>query len=72
MRMRWAGYVVRVGYKMMVKLEGKRPLGGQRLRLVDNIKMDGVIKTGLFWLRIGMGGGLLRTVMNIQGCIKCS
>jgi PAS domain-containing protein len=44
-RMRWAGYVVRMGetrnaYRILVgKPEGKRPLGRLRHRWVDNIKM---------------------------------
>ena len=45
-RMRWAGYVTRMGeergvYRVLVgKPEGKRPLGRLKLRWVDNIKMD--------------------------------
>jgi hypothetical protein len=45
-RMRWAGYVARMGEKrnayriLVVKPEGKRPLGRPRRRWVDNIKMD--------------------------------
>jgi hypothetical protein len=45
-RMRWAGYVARMGekrneYRILVgKPEGKRPLGRPRRRWVDNIKMD--------------------------------
>jgi len=48
----------------MGKPEGKRALGRPRRRLEDNIKMDfrkldmGVW-TGLIWLRIGTGSGLL-------------
>jgi hypothetical protein len=44
-RMRWAGHA-RMGEKRNVhrllvgKLEGKRPLGKQRRRCVDNIRMD--------------------------------
>jgi hypothetical protein len=44
--MRWAGYGARMGEKrnacriMLGKPEGKRPLGWQRRRWVDNIKMD--------------------------------
>jgi hypothetical protein len=44
--MRWLGYVARVGdrrvaYRVLVeKPDGKRPLGGPRLRWEDNIKMD--------------------------------
>jgi hypothetical protein len=39
------------------------PLRRPRCGWVDNIKMDmerqdGVIRTGLIWLRIGIGGGL--------------
>jgi len=45
-RMRWAGYVARMGeergvYRVLVgKLEGRRPLGRPRRRWVDNIRMD--------------------------------
>jgi hypothetical protein len=45
-RMRWAGHVTRMGekrnaYKILIgKPEGKRSLGRQRRRWVDNIKMD--------------------------------
>ena len=45
-RMRWAGYVARMGegrgvHRVLVgKPEGKRPLGRPRCRLEDNIKMD--------------------------------
>jgi len=45
-RMRWAGYVGRMGeergvYRVLVgKPEGKRPLGRPRRRRVNNIKMD--------------------------------
>jgi hypothetical protein len=44
-RMRWPGYVARMGekreaYSLLVrKPEGKRPLGRPRRRWVDNIKM---------------------------------
>jgi hypothetical protein len=47
------------------KPEGKRPLGRLRRRWVDNIRMDleerwdGVMWTGLVWLRKGTGGELL-------------
>jgi hypothetical protein len=47
------------------KPEGKRPLGRLRRRWVDNIKIDlrwdGMVWTGLIWLRIGASGGLLLT-----------
>ena len=45
-RMRWAGHVARMGegrvvHRVLVgKPEGKRPLGRQRRRWKDNIKMD--------------------------------
>jgi hypothetical protein len=62
--MRWAGHVARMGegrgaYRILVG----RP-EGRRRRWEDNIKMDlqevrcGA-RTGLIWLRIGTGGGLL-------------
>jgi hypothetical protein len=63
-RMRWAGHVARMGemnaYRILVgKQEGKRPLGRPRRRWVDNIKMDGMVLIGLFWLRIGTSAGLM-------------
>jgi hypothetical protein len=70
-RKRWTGHVTRVGEKMnayrilLGKSEGKRPLGRQRRRWVDNIKIDlrerenGVGWTGFIWLRIWTSGGLL-------------
>jgi hypothetical protein len=45
-RMKWAGHVARIrekrnAYKLLMrKPDGKRPLGRQRRRCVDNIKMD--------------------------------
>ena len=68
--MRWVGHVARMGAGrgvhrvLMVKPEGKRPLGRHRRRWEDNIKMDlqevgGVVGTGWSWLRIGTGGGHL-------------
>jgi len=45
-RMRWAGYLARMGemrgvYRVLMgKPEGKIPLGRPRLRWEDNIKMD--------------------------------
>jgi len=45
-RIRWAGHVAHTGEKrglyrvLMGTPEGKRPLGGPRYRLEDNIKMD--------------------------------
>jgi hypothetical protein len=55
----------RGAYRILVgRPEGRRPLGRLRRRWQDNIKMDlqgskwGSL-TGLIWLRIGIGGGLL-------------
>jgi hypothetical protein len=70
-RMRWAGHVARMGegrsvYSILVGIPGGRtPLGRHRRRWEDDIKMDlqevgwGGAWTGLIWLRIGTGGGLL-------------
>jgi hypothetical protein len=56
----------RVAHRVLVgKPEGKRPFGRPRHRWKDNIKIDlqevgrEVVGTGLSWLRIGTGGGLL-------------
>jgi hypothetical protein len=69
-RMRWSGHVARMGekrgeYRSLVgRLEGRRPLGRPMHIWEDNIKMDlqevgWVAWTGLSWLRIGRGDGLL-------------
>ena len=66
-RMRWAGYVARMGEERGVgKPEGRRPRGRPRRRWVDNIRMDlqevgcGYMDwTGLGWPRIEIGGGHL-------------
>jgi hypothetical protein len=69
-RMRWEGHVARMGegrgaYRVLVgRPEGRRPLGRPRRRWEHNIKMDlqevgWGAWTGLIWLRIGTGGGLL-------------
>jgi hypothetical protein len=69
-RMRWVGHVARMGegrgaYRIWVgRPEGRRPLGRLRRRWQNNIKMDLQVVgrgawTGLIWLRIGTGGGLL-------------
>jgi hypothetical protein len=55
----------RGAYRILVgRLEGRRPLGRPRRRWEDNIKMDlqevgWGAWTGLIWLRIGSGDGLL-------------
>jgi hypothetical protein len=70
-RMRRAGHVARKGerrnaYRLLVgKPDRKRPLGRPGRRWVDNIgwileRWNGVMWTGLVWLRIGTGGELLR------------
>jgi hypothetical protein len=67
-RMRWARHVACMGegrgvHRVLVgKREGKRRLGRPRLRWEDNIKMDlqevgWRARTGLIWLKIGVGGG---------------
>jgi hypothetical protein len=68
-KMKWAGYVARMGkkrneYRILVgKLEGKRPLGRPSRRWVYNIKIH-LTETawdGMDWiilLRIGISGGL--------------
>jgi hypothetical protein len=69
-RMKWVGHVARMGegrdaYRILVgRPEGRRPLGRPRHSWEDNIKMDlqevgWGAWTGLIWLRIGTGGGLL-------------
>jgi hypothetical protein len=60
--MRWRGHVTRMGAKR--NAEGKKPLGRQRHRWLDNIKMDlreidWVVLTGLIWLRIVTSGRFL-------------
>jgi hypothetical protein len=55
----------RVVYRILVgKSEGRRSLGRPRRRWEDNLKIDPREAgwgawTGLSWLRIGTGGGLL-------------
>jgi hypothetical protein len=54
----------RNAYRILVgKSEGKKPLGRPRRRWEDNIRMDlredGVVWTGLIWLRIRTSGGPL-------------
>jgi hypothetical protein len=56
----------RNAYRVLVgKPERERPLGRPRRKWVDNIKMDireigwRLVRTALFWLTKGTGGGLL-------------
>jgi hypothetical protein len=65
-RMILAGHVARMGGKRNAYrlLEGKRLLRRPRRRWVDNIRIilerwDGVVWTGLVWLRIGTSEELL-------------
>ena len=69
-RIGWAGHVASMGERggvcmiLVGKREGKRQLGRPRHRLEDNIKMDfhevgRGVRTGLIWLWIGTGGGLV-------------
>jgi hypothetical protein len=69
-RMRWAEHVARMGEERKVckvlvgKTEGKRPLGRQRRRCENGIRMDlreiGLgVWIGFDWLRTGTGGGQL-------------
>jgi hypothetical protein len=49
----------RGAYRVLVgRPDEKRPLGRPRWRWDDNIRMD-LQEVGLFWLRIGTGGGSL-------------
>jgi hypothetical protein len=56
-------------YRILVgKPEGKRPLGRQRCRWVDNIKMDP--RDAMDWIDLGQDRDqcrtLVNTVMNLQ------
>ena len=77
-RMRWAGYVARMGqgkvvYRVLVgKPEGKRPLGRHRRRRDDNNKMD-LQKVGGGcgdWMELSQDRerwrALVSTVMNLR------
>jgi hypothetical protein len=77
-RMRWAGHVARMGedrgvYRVLVeKPEGKRPLGRQRRRWENNIKMDlqEVGGGGGDWMELAQDGdrwrALVGTVRNFR------
>jgi hypothetical protein len=73
-RMRWVGHVARLGekrgaYRILV---GKRPLGSQRRRWVDSIKMDlrEIGWGGLDWIDLAQDRdqwrALVNMVMNVQ------
>jgi hypothetical protein len=63
-RMRWAGKVARMEEKrnayriLVVKPEGKRPLGRPRHRWMDNIKKDvrGIGWDGVDWIDLAQDG----------------
>jgi hypothetical protein len=63
----------RNAYRILVgKLEGKRPLGRPRRRLVDNIKMDlrEIRCSGMDWIDLAQSRdhwrALVNTVMNLR------
>jgi hypothetical protein len=71
-RMRWAGYMTRMGekrtvYRLLVgKPEGKRPLGRPRCKWIDNIKMD-LLEIGLNvvdWIGLAQDRYRWRAVVN--------
>jgi glucose dehydrogenase len=76
--MRWAEHVTRKGEKMNTrrilvgKSEGKRPLGRQRRRWMDNIKMvlRGIDWGGMNWIDLAQDRNqwraLVDTVMNFR------
>jgi hypothetical protein len=75
--MRWAGHIARMGdkrnaYRMLVgKPEGKRPLGRERRRWVDNIKIDlrEIEWVGVDWIELAQEKeqwrALVNTAMNL-------
>jgi hypothetical protein len=77
-RMRWMGYVARMGEKrnayrlLLGKPEGKRPLGRSRRRWVDNIRMDlGEMGWGdVDWIGLAKDrnrwGALVNSVLNLR------
>jgi hypothetical protein len=77
-RVRWAGHVARMGekrnaYRILVGMpEGKRPLGRQRRRCVDNIKMDfrEIGWDSIDWIDLAQNRdqlmALVNTVMNFR------
>jgi len=72
-RLRWAGYVARIGerrgiYRVLVgKLEGKRPLRRTRFRWEDNIKMDllEVGFGGMDWIELAQDRDSWRELVNV-------
>jgi hypothetical protein len=72
-KMRWAGQVARMGekrnaYRILVgKPEGKRPLGRQRHRWVDNSKMDlrEIGWGGMDWIDLAEDRDQWRALVNM-------
>jgi hypothetical protein len=72
MRMKWAGYVARMGgkwntYRILVgKPEGKRPLGRLRRRWMDSIKMDlrEIVWDGMNWIDVTQDRDQWRALVN--------
>jgi hypothetical protein len=71
-RMRWAGYVARMGekrnaYRLLVgKPEGRRPLERPRRRWLDNIKID-LVDVGwgdVDWIGLAQDRGRWRALVN--------
>jgi hypothetical protein len=71
-RMRWAGYVARMGEKrnsyrlLMGKPEGRMPLGRPRRRWLDNIRMD-LVEVGwadVDWIGLAQDRGRWRALVN--------
>jgi len=77
-RMRWVGYVARMGVRTSVyrvsvgKHEGKKPLGRPGRRWEDNIKLDHqeVTCEGMDWMELVQDkerwGALVSAVMNLR------
>jgi hypothetical protein len=71
-RMRWAGYVARMGEErnvyrvLMGKTEGKKPLGRPRRRWEDGIRMD-LRETGwgtVAWIQLAQDRDRWRALVN--------
>jgi hypothetical protein len=71
-RIRWAGHIARMGerrnaYRSLVgKPEGRRPLGTQRSRWLDNIRMD-LVEVGwgdADWIGMGQDRDRWRALVN--------